>query len=246
MENNLQIFNYNTNQIRTIQKDGEPWFVATDVCQTLDIRNATQTVCRLEKDERSMFNIGRQGEVHIVNEYGLYNLILGSRKEEAKQFKRWITHEVLPSIRKTGTYSTVDYSNLSPELQLFKTMFDSVANQQLRLQQTEQSLASIKETIVAIPDDWRASINRNLNAISRAVGPNEFKSVRSESYRLLENRGGCDLERRLMFLKARLETQGRSATEVKQANKLDVIEADKKLREIYQMIVKELTIKFVI
>jgi anti-repressor protein len=102
---NLIPFNYNSKEVRTITKDGVPWFVATDICEVLEIQNATQALYRLDEDERSMFNIGRQGEANIVNEYGLYNLILASRKPEAKQFKRWITHEVLPSIRKHGMYA---------------------------------------------------------------------------------------------------------------------------------------------
>ncbi len=91
-------------KVRTIEVNNEPWFVASDVCRALDIANTTQAMQRLDEDERSMFNIGRQGEAYIVNEYGLYNLVLASRKKEAKEFKRWITHEVVPSIRKNGGY----------------------------------------------------------------------------------------------------------------------------------------------
>lgn len=101
---NLIPFDYHEKQVRTILKDGEPWFVAADICGILDIQNATQALYKLDEDERSMFNIGRQGNANIINEYGLYNLILLSRKPEAKEFKRWITHEVIPSIRKTGMY----------------------------------------------------------------------------------------------------------------------------------------------
>ncbi len=89
-------------------KDGEPWFVASDVCECLGLANPTVSVNRLDYDERAKFNLGRQGWVNIVNEYGLYNLVLGSRKPEAKNFKRWVTHEVLPAIRKHGGYLTPD------------------------------------------------------------------------------------------------------------------------------------------
>lgn len=103
--NNLQIFkNEEFGEVRVIEKDGQPWFVASDICKVLALQNATQALYRLDDDERSMFNIGRQGEANIVNEYGLYNLILASRKPEAKKFKRWVTHEVIPSIRKNGGY----------------------------------------------------------------------------------------------------------------------------------------------
>lgn len=105
MANELQIFeNADFGKVRTLVKDGEPYFVAVDVCDSLAIKNPSDALKRLDEDERARFNLGRQGEVNMVNEYGLYNLILGSRKTEAKAFKRWITHEVIPSIRKTGSY----------------------------------------------------------------------------------------------------------------------------------------------
>lgn len=91
-------------QVRTVTQDGEPWFVAADVCRVLELSNPTVSVSRLDEDERAKFNLGRQGEGTIVNEPGLYTLVLGSRKPEAKAFKRWITHEVIPAIRKTGGY----------------------------------------------------------------------------------------------------------------------------------------------
>ena len=118
MSNSIKIFENNQfGQIRSIEKDGEPWFVAVDVCQALDIQNTSDAIKRLDDDERAMFNLGRQGKANMVNEYGLYNLILASRKTEAKEFKRWITHEVIPSIRKTGSYTVtapdaIDYKKL--------------------------------------------------------------------------------------------------------------------------------------
>ena len=105
--NELQIFNNaEFGEVRTVVKDNEPWFVAADVCRALEIQNPTQAAARLDEDERSMFNIGRQGEAVIVSEPGLYALVLGSRKPEARAFKRWITHEVVPTIRRHGMYAT--------------------------------------------------------------------------------------------------------------------------------------------
>ncbi|WP_212668433.1 BRO-N domain-containing protein [Belliella buryatensis] len=89
-----------------LDENNEPWFVAKDVCDALEIKNPSQALNRLDVDERAMFNIGRQGNTNIVNEYGLYTLILWSKKPEAKVFKRWVTHDVLKSIRKTGAYMT--------------------------------------------------------------------------------------------------------------------------------------------
>lgn len=105
--NELKIFeNQEFGKIRSVMVNNEPYFVAKDICDILEIKNTTQAIQRLDEDERTMFNIGRQGETNIVNEYGLYNLILASRKSEAKAFKKWITHEVIPSIRKNGMYAT--------------------------------------------------------------------------------------------------------------------------------------------
>lgn len=101
----MQVFqNERFGAVRTVIREGQPWFVAADVCNVLDLSNPTIAVSRLDEDERAKFNLGRQGDATIVNEPGLYALVLGSRKPEAKAFKRWITHEVVPTIRKTGAY----------------------------------------------------------------------------------------------------------------------------------------------
>ncbi|MDL2257858.1 Bro-N domain-containing protein [Eubacteriales bacterium OttesenSCG-928-K08] len=112
--NKLQVFNNSQfGEVRVIEKNGEPWFVAADVCRALEHSNVTMAVTGLEEDERAKFNLGRQGETNIVNEPGLYALVLGSRKPEAKAFKRWITHDVIPAIRKTGQYSVPQPTDLS-------------------------------------------------------------------------------------------------------------------------------------
>lgn len=106
--NDLQIFNNaEFGQIRTVTIDNEPWFVATDICKALDISNTSKAMKRLDDDERANFKLGVHDSdgTNCVNEYGLYNLVLASRKQGAKEFKRWITHEVIPTIRRTGSYS---------------------------------------------------------------------------------------------------------------------------------------------
>lgn len=108
--NELTVFNNEEfGEIRTITIDGEPWFVAADVCGALEIRNPTDAMRRLDADERTLVSIEGASNglpVNAVNEPGLYTLILGSRKPEAKAFKRWVTHDILPTIRKTGGYMT--------------------------------------------------------------------------------------------------------------------------------------------
>lgn len=96
--------------IRTTTINGEPWFVAVDVCKALEIQNHKDAIGRLDEDEKTGVDLtdphGRVQNTNCVNEPGLYALVLGSRKPEAKAFKRWITHEVIPTIRKHGAYMT--------------------------------------------------------------------------------------------------------------------------------------------
>lgn len=96
--------NDNFGTIRTVILDGEPWFVAKDVCDILGTTNPTMAMDGLEPFERTKFNLGRQGEANIINESGFYTLVLRSRKPIAKPFRIWVTSEVLPAIRKTGKY----------------------------------------------------------------------------------------------------------------------------------------------
>lgn len=104
----VQIFqNQQFGSVRTVVLNKEPWFVAADVCRALEHSNVTVALDRLDEDEKAKLNLGLQGgATGCVNEPGLYSLVLGSRKPEAKAFKRWITHDVIPTIRKHGMYAT--------------------------------------------------------------------------------------------------------------------------------------------
>ena len=103
---NIIPFNYKSQQIRLIQDElGEPWWIAKDVCDILELTNVAMAVKGLDDDEKGVSKVytpGGEQELLTVNEPGLYTLIIRSNKPDAKKFKRWITHEVLPSIRKTG------------------------------------------------------------------------------------------------------------------------------------------------
>jgi anti-repressor protein len=101
-------FNFDGAALRTVSIDGEPWFVAADVCVALGIEQTRHALERLDDDERGVVSITTLGgpqKTGAVNESGLYSLIVGSRKPEAKRFKKWVTSEVLPQIRKTGSYN---------------------------------------------------------------------------------------------------------------------------------------------
>ena len=113
--NELKVFNYENNAVRTTLKNGEIWWVLKDVCDVLHLSNSRKVAERLDEDEKSnvtqsdvshdALNIPNRG-LTMINESGLYKVILRSDKPEAKKFMRWVTHEVLPSIRKHGAYIT--------------------------------------------------------------------------------------------------------------------------------------------
>jgi prophage antirepressor-like protein len=108
MQYALQVFQYEQEkEFRIIDRNGEPWFVLAEICRELEIGNAAQAASRLDADEKGIITIDTLGgpqKTTVINESGLYSVILTSRKDGAKRFKKWVTSEVLPTIRKTGGY----------------------------------------------------------------------------------------------------------------------------------------------
>ncbi len=115
---NLSTFDFNETPVRVVERDGEPWFIVADVCRVLEIQNPRMATDRLDADDVSQTDaidaMGRKQTVNVCNEPGLYDLVLRSDKPQAREFKRWITHEVLPAIRKTGRYELADVEPVSP------------------------------------------------------------------------------------------------------------------------------------
>ena len=146
--NEITSWNYESSEIRTIQKDGEPWFVLADVCKVLELSSPHKVADRLENDERNQIpvtdSLGRYQNTAIINESGLYTVILRSDKPQAKPFRKWVTSVVLPSIRKTGSYSVQQpnaFENLSPQLQVLIQM--ETRQKQIEARQAEQEQHSI-------------------------------------------------------------------------------------------------------
>lgn len=146
-------FRYSDLEIRVVRDDnGDPLFVAADVCKVLGISNPTDALRRLDDDEQALVSIEgiSQGnnKANVVTESGLYSLILGSRKPAAKDFKRWITHEVIPSIRKTGSYAV---KPMTPaEMLLYQAQ--RLVEQERRLADVETALTRIEARQTAIED----------------------------------------------------------------------------------------------
>lgn len=150
---------FNGQQLRIIKENNEPWFVAKDVCDILGISKHRDALSRLDNDERGSVKVDTLGglqNVGAVNEFGLYNLVLSSRKPEAKQFKRWITHEVIPTIRRTGGYVANDDLFIETYLPqadeqtklLFKTTLQTVKkqNNEIALMKPKALFADAVET----------------------------------------------------------------------------------------------------
>jgi prophage antirepressor-like protein len=132
--------------IRTVLRDAEPWVVAADACAALDITNPRSSLALLDEDEKgvhTMDTLGGPQQMAVVNEPGLYSLILRSRKPEAKAFKRWITHEVLPAIRKTGSYGTAVIPDMgTPEGRL--QILDMAMRAERRALESEQRIKELE------------------------------------------------------------------------------------------------------
>lgn len=162
--NQLKVFaNPTFGSIRTLNIDGEPWFVASDVCKALGIANSRDAVARLDEDEKGVAltdTLGGVQNLTTVNEPGLYTLVLSSRKPEAKAFKRWITHEVIPSIRKHGGY-VAGQEHMSDEELMAKALLmaqKTIADRDARISALQVEVAVAQPKV----DYFNELVDRNL------------------------------------------------------------------------------------
>lgn len=197
MNNLPQIFNYNENQIRVTMIDGQPWWVAKEISDLLDITNSREAMNRLDDDEKRLL-IGKESlvgltddpnttQLTVINEPGLYSLILASRKPEAKNFKRWITHEVIPAIRQTGSYS-VQYQ--LP--QTYSEALRALADEAERREEAEKQVAIMApkaEFFDAVADSKDAiAIGDAAKVLNCGIGRNKlFAFLRKKSVLMNNN-----------------------------------------------------------
>lgn len=257
-ENEIQVWNYESSEIRTVQVNGEPWFVGKDVADILGYQNGSRDINRhVEEEDRCKIMIfdGRQDkETIVINESGLYSLILSSNLPNAKQFKRWVTSEVLPSIRKHGSYSVQSqFADLSPQLQVLiqmetrqKQIEARQAEQATALAGLEQKLQNTCEVIALDKTAWRKDSEHLINKIARATGEGYggIRLVYEEIYRSIESRAGVSLNTRLTNKRNRMAGEGVCKSKRDKLTRVDIIAEDKKLIEIYVAIVKELAVKY--
>ena len=243
--NQLQVFeNSEFGQVRTLVKDGQPWFVAKDVAEILGYANPRDAISKhVDAEDKGVANcdtLGGKQELTIINESGLYALVFGSRLETAKRFKRWVTSEVLPALRKTGAYIMPQ----SRGLEFLQGMLDEMKRQAAEIQEVKTTAKAIKDAIVEEYDEWREDIRHKVSAIQKATGET-FANTWSRLYDELEKRAHCDLSVRVNNGRFRLQEVGAPKKVIEAFGRLDVIEHDLRLKEIFTAIVKEHTVKYV-
>lgn len=236
--NDLTVFqNPEFGEIRTISRDGAPWFVLRDVCDALGITQTKDVLFRLDEDEGDKIPlVDKKGQPHkmsIINESGLYSVIMRSNKPEAKRFRKWVTAEVLPSIRKTGRYENRPMTvaeNLAAQAQL-------LVEQEKRIERIEQRMETAL-TAIARPsaDTWVPDMAEAMKRYCQATGLTEPVG-RGRLYAMLDREANCSTDARLRRLRARQKEIGKRYKDYMALTKLDAIAADKKLRVAFEGIV---------
>lgn len=254
--NELQIFKSpEFGQVRTIVKNDEVWFIGKDVAETLGYSNPPKAIRdHVDEDDKLTERIvlsGQNREVIIINESGLYSLVLSSKLPSAKKFKRWITKEVIPSIRKYGGYIAKPLN----QLDILEQSIQIMKEQQRRLEEHDNRLAKIESNIEQIKEleqinasNWRlyfGSVTRKIAKYYPCLDmENPYQAIRHEFYERLENEAHCNLNIRLKNKKERAYKAGLNKNKIKEINKLDIIEEDARLINSAIAVLKKMSIQY--
>ena len=241
--NGITIFNSTDfGSVRTMEKDGEPYFCLSDICRILDIRNVSDCKKRLKPDGATVSDVQTNGGIQkatFINEGNLYRVIFQSKKPVAERFTDWITEEVIPSIRKNGAYSV--NQNLSPQLQLMQTMVNQMAQQELEIRKANEKSDKALETVSKMKD-----VSERVRTIAYYCNI-PYQSLFNEMYGQLEIKAHCNLETLKKNKIARLEKAGQTKSYIKsETTKLAVIEGNDRLKEIFSSIVREYSAKYLV
>lgn len=260
-ENGIQVFmNEVFGEIRILeQNDGKVLFCGKDVALALNYKdtvNALKAHCKEDGvvKRHLIDSLGRTQEASFITEGNLYRLITHSRRPDSEKFERWVFDDVLPSIRKHGSYSVQSqFADLSPQLQVLiqmetrqKQIEARQAEQATALAGLEQKLQNTCEVIALDKTAWRKDSEHLINKIARATGEGYggIRLVYEEIYRSIESRAGVSLNTRLTNKRNRMAGEGVCKSKRDKLTRVDIIAEDKKLIEIYVAIVKELAVKY--
>ena len=249
-ENKIEVFNSaEFGAVRTIQTDdGKILFCGSDVAKALGYSNTKDALARHCKENGVAFHdlidsMGRTQQAKFITEGNVYRLITHSKLPEAERFEAWVFDEVLPTIRRTGSYAVPDYSTLSPQLQLLIQMEQRQNALEKAVQNTNRRIDDMCETMQVRGVNWRKATHSLVNRIAIATGC-EIREVYLDIYEEIEYRAGVNLSIRLENLRDRMYDRGIPESRINRLNTVDVIADDKKLTEIYIAIVKEMAIRY--
>lgn len=252
--NELQIFsNPEFGSIRTLDEDGKVLFAATDVAKALGYSNPHDAIskhCKGVAKREALTNGGVQ-ELNFIPEGDVYRLITHSNLPDAEKFERWLFDDMLPTLRKTGSYSIVQADpNLPPELAMvegllnsMKQMYSTQQRHDKAIEQLTESMDTMKEVMTTdVNGDWRTACGHAIQAVARKLGGGKaYEEAWNEVYTEME-RNGFFVRRRLENRKKSAAAQGMSPTYVRKLNALDIIadSKDKKLMSAFINATKKL------
>ena len=208
IQNSIEVFeNPIFGQIRMVMVDDEPMFCLVDVCRALEIKNATDVAKRLDEDELTRLNLGgRTGESNFITESGLYAVIVRSDKPNAKKFRKWVTSEVLPTIRKTGGYVNNDELFISTYLpyadentkMIFSQTLKTVREQNETIKRQKKEIIHKEDVIIGLVDDIDLATKRQrITQIVRFGADGKYQERYSLLYGEFERKYHCNLKSRM-------------------------------------------------
>lgn len=255
---NLMIFE--NKQVEVFEWNGQVLFNPKHVAECLEIADVNSSIRNFNEKQvikltnsnmhnmqfRKLHNTGE----NFLTESGVYKLIFKSKKEEAEKFQDWVTDEVLPSIRKTGSYQTQENKPtciedvLISSLQEMKALKGEVQAVKVGIEEAKEELQGIRDVITLEPNQWRKDTANLINKIANKLGGFEhIKPIREEAYKLLDNSYSVSLKTRLLNKQKKMALEGVPKYKIDKVNYLDVIADDKKLINGYIYIVGKLAVK---
>lgn len=241
----LQIFqNTQFGNLEILTIEDKEWFPAIKVAELLGYTNPRDAVNRHTKQKgvanHDVLSNGGMQNKKFIDEGNLYRLITKSKLPQAEQFEEWVFEEVIPSIRKTGNYQIPQ-----TPMQALEMMFSVQKEQQEFNNRIETEVTGIRNIVGMETKNWRNDTNKVLGAIAQHLGGGQkHKTVRMEAYKLLEEKGRCKLEQRLNNRKAKMLAKGATKTQINKLSKLDIINDEPRLIEIYISVIKSMAIKY--
>ncbi|KNE19683.1 BRO-N domain-containing protein [Virgibacillus pantothenticus] len=244
--NELQTFENELFKVSAKQEGEEIMFDVEEVATSLGLtqRKGKSTFVRWERVNSYLpANSPEVGKGDLIPEPLVYKLAFKASNDIAEKFQDWLAIEVIPQIRKTGSYG-LDTSQLSPELQMFNGLFQSLAKQEMETKKLAGEVQGIRDVVALNTTDWRKDARQLISKMAQSRGGFEaYREVNSEIYKEVERRGKFDLSRRLTNKRRRLADEGVSKSKRDKLTKVDVIADDKRLIVIYIAVVKEFAIK---